>query len=353
MELHQLAELGKEEWETQKYLLSHLSGLHCKLFTPTPTAVVAYFDVGKKKTLCFRSDMDALPIPEQSGYSFASKNPKVSHACGHDGHMAMLLAYAIWASSHRSSLTSNIVCLFQPSEENEAGANEILKSGILEKLHVDEIYGMHLWPTLEKGKLYTYPKGMLARSAEITLDFIGKSVHAANRDQGIDALYYASSFLLEFYRFSESIKPLHLLSFGKLESGTVRNSVPETAHLEGTMRALDDDVFEQMKDFMLSLIEKYRTHLSIRFQINDVYPLVYNDPQLIEKLSDPLSLQILNHPYLQAEDFGCYTRKYPCLFLLLGCGDTPLLHTPQFDFDMDILSVGVEAYQKISSRKNS
>lgn len=351
MKLHTIPEIGKCEFKTKEYLFDALQKLSCKLYEPTPTGIVAYFNAHQNKTICFRADMDGLKITEKTNLAFSSTHPGFMHACGHDGHMAMLLEFACWADRHLSELKYNIVCLFQPSEEEHAGAIDILQSGILDQLHVEEMYGIHIWPQLKKNQLYTMVGGMLASSSEVNIEFLGKGVHAANRNKGIDALKIASSFLLECYQKFEDIKENHLLSFGTMTSGTARNVVSDYAKLEGTIRNFEDDVFMKMKDILYSLKEQYEkeTNVKIRIAIEDLYKSVINDFILVSKYKEVLHLELLVHPFLQAEDFGCYTRKYKCMFMLLGSGDSHLLHTDTFDFDMDILATGVEAYKIIAT----
>ncbi|MDE7264076.1 MAG: amidohydrolase [Anaeroplasmataceae bacterium] len=351
MDLHQIPEIGKSEFKTKEYITNQLKKLSCKIYEPTPTGVVAYFDVNQKKTICFRADMDGLKIKEKTGLSFASTHLDLMHACGHDGHMAMLLEFAQWADLHKEALTSNIVCLFQPSEEEHAGAVDILGSGILDELKVSEVYGIHIWPQLKENQLYTKAGGMLASSCEVNLEFFGKSVHAANRKEGIDALKIASSFLLECYQLFEKIKEPHLLSFGTMHSGMARNIVSDYARLEATIRNFEDSTFFRMKNILLSLKEKYEreTNITIKISIDDSYKSVINDKALVKKYEKTLQLGTLPAPFLQAEDFGCYTRNYKCMFMLLGSGEEHFLHTDTFDFDMDILATGVGAYKIIAT----
>lgn len=352
MDLHQIPEQGKCEFKTKEYIKRQLNKLSCQIYEPTPTGIVAYFDLKKEKTICFRADMDGLRIKEKTGLSFSSTHEGMMHACGHDGHMAMLLEFAEWVDHFKEKLTRNIVCLFQPSEEEHAGAKDILQSEILEKLKVSEIYGIHIWPTLKKNQLFTRPGGILASSSEVTIEFFGKSVHAANRQEGIDALKTASSFLLDCYKEFDKIKELHLLSFGTMNSGTARNVVSDYAKLEATIRNFDDSTFVKMKDILLSLKERYEKHtrIKIKIAIDDSYKSVINDPFLVNLFKEELKLNLISAPFLQAEDFGCYTRKYKCLFMLLGSGEEHFLHTDTFDFDMDILATGVGAYKIIATR---
>ena len=162
--LHQIPELGRREYKTKEYILNIAKKLNCQIFEPTKTSLVLYFNLGFSSTLCFRSDMDALPILEETNLPFKSKNEGVMHACGHDGHMAMLLSFAIWLSNNLSLAKNNIICLFQPSEEDDCGANDIIKSNILDDLKVNAIFGFHIWPNLEEGKLFSMPNGILASS---------------------------------------------------------------------------------------------------------------------------------------------------------------------------------------------
>lgn len=352
-DLHQIPEVGRCEIKTKEYILNIVKALNCTIYEPTKTAVVIEYNIHAENTLCFRADMDALPVEELNAVSYASRNKGIMHACGHDGHMAMLLSFAIWASDNLNKLKHNIICLFQPSEEDDAGARDIIESNILDKLSVDYMFGFHIWPNLDKNKIYTMSGGMLATSGEVNITVHGKGVHAANRSQGIDALYIASSLVLEFYNEMDKVEFPHLVNFGYLKAGTVRNSVAQSARLEATMRAFDDESFSYMQKSLENLIHKLEKEYStsIELHINAAYPSVINTDELVDKYKNLLDLNILTKPFLQAEDFGCYTRKYKSLFMLLGCGDEHLLHTPTFDFDMNILETGVEAYKTIAMTK--
>lgn len=349
MDLHQIPELGRCEFETKKYILSQLKDLNAEIYEPTPTSVVAYFNAHREKTICFRADMDGLSIEETNPDWYVSKHPHLMHACGHDGHMAMLLKIADWTSRHLDDIAYNLVCLFQPSEEEQAGALDIIDSQILDKLHVKEIYGMHLWPNLEEGKLYANAFNFLPLSLELNVHFTGKSVHAANREAGIDALKIASEWLLEAYNLSKRINKPHLLSFGSIEASGPRNAVLATATLYGTFRTFEQEIQDQLLKKLeeLSHSLEQTTGIKIQIEIAGKYPMVHNDESLYQKWKKHLNILPCPKIFWQAEDFGCYTQKYPCLFMLLGIGDKTQLHTSDFNFDMKILSNGVEAYQKI------
>lgn len=347
--LHQIPELGRKEYKTKEYIINLAKNLNCKIYEVTNTGIVLFFNANKNDTICFRSDMDALPILEKNEVSYKSKNIGVMHACGHDGHMAMLLSYAIWASNNLDKLKHNIVCLFQPSEEDNAGANDIIKSNILDKLKVTKIFGFHIWPKLEENKIFSMPRGMLASSGEVTININGKSYHAANRKNDDDAIMKAFNIISNFYAYCNKIEEPHLINFGKINAGSARNIVPGSAYIEATLRAFSDDIFNMMANELKRLCEiNQDDNYKIELIINCNYPSVINDEELFLKYQNILNINKLDKPFLQAEDFGCYTRKYKALFMLLGCGNTNLLHTDNFDFNSEILQTGVETYKKIS-----
>lgn len=354
-DLHQIPELGRQEYKTKEYILNFVKDFKCEIFTPTKTSVVLYFDCQKEHTICFRADMDALPICEKTNLEFQSKHNGLMHACAHDGHMAMLLQFAIFANENLDKLQNNIVCLFQPSEEDNCGANDIIESKILTKLNVERIFGFHIWPNLNLGKIYTMPKGMLASSCEVNIDIVGKSVHAANKKDGIDALYIATRLINEYYDQMKDLDQPHLIHFGKMVSGTARNIVASQAKIEGTLRAFSDETFDliriKLQQLASNLAKMYNTEINVSY--NGIYPAVINDSKLVFEYKDVLNLEILTKPFLQAEDFGCYTRHIKSMFMLIGCGSEHLLHTDTFDFDMNILNVGVEAYVTLATFKFS
>ncbi len=350
-DLHQIPELSRCEFQTKEYIVNKLTNLNCAIFEVCNTGVVAFFNASKKKTICFRADMDGLSILEKTNLDFCSKHIGVSHACGHDGHMAMLLAFASWASANIASLTANIVCLFQPSEEEKAGAVDIIADGILDRLGVEEIYGLHIWPGLKENQLFSCQNGLLASSSEVDIEIFGKGCHAANRVSGIDALMVASRFVVTYYDDILDVQGKHLVSFGKLTAGSARNSVADYAKIEATFRTFDDETMLQLITKLETLAKKLEkeTKAKIKIRANNLYKSVINSSELFARYQKLLKLNLIEEPYLQAEDFGCYTRKYKAMFMLLGAGDAPMLHTDNFDFNMDILETGVAAYIKIAS----
>lgn len=157
-ELHQIPELELSLPMTKAYLISQLQDLPCQLDFPLESGITAFFDNGREETIAFRSDMDALPITERSDAPYRSRHEGNMHACGHDGHMAMLLGLAFRLASADQRLPHNVLLIFQPGEENPGGARLLCEAGILERYHVKRIYGMHLWPQLPAGVIGTGAK---------------------------------------------------------------------------------------------------------------------------------------------------------------------------------------------------
>lgn len=350
--LHQIPELGYEEIATQAFIKEHLQKLSGTLHEISPTGLLFYFDAGKEKTLAFRSDMDALPIAEKTGLPFASKNLGKMHACGHDGHMGMLLSFADYCEAYRKELPCNVVLIFQPAEETGSGAEVILKSGLLEKYQVAAIFGFHVWPQLPAGHIFSKPAGLLAQCSEIDVTFKGKATHIANANRGIDAVKMAAHFLTDLDTLEEKsfAEFPHLLKFGEISGGHIRNIIADEVVARGSLRSFDKTHHTFMKRKIRTLAAAYeaKTGGKVEISYTEGYPVVYNNPQLFEKVQGVLpELEVLENPFLQGEDFGQYTETYPCVFFLLGLGDVPPLHNEAFDFSMDLLENGVKTYKSL------
>lgn len=353
--LHRIPELGDQLPETRAYILSQLSGLRCRIIEPGRDAVLAFFDAGKPSAVAFRSDMDALPIEEKTGLSFCSSHPGKMHACGHDGHMAMLLTFAQWVDENLSDLPHNILLVFQPAEETTGGALDICRTGIFGKLSVRHIFGIHLWPALPAGVVGTRPGPMMARTNEVTVEIQGKSAHIATWQQGIDALEAGARFLQRAYRMAESELPpeqFRVFRFGLMQSGTVRNAVSAHTRLEGVTRTFQDETFLHLSrraaEIGRQLEEETGCKISVHF--NDGCPAVCNDQALYDKaaaLLGPDGFSLLAEPVLIAEDFSFYQKTLPGLFFFLGTGGDQPLHSDRFQFDESVLEQGVRLYQKL------
>ena len=347
-DLHQIPETSFTEFKTKEYVVSVLKTLHCEVIELLETGAAAYFDAGRPTTLAYRADMDALPIQEETGLDFASRHPGKMHACGHDGHMAMLLGFAQELDQlDRSGWKNNILLLFQPSEETVGGAKPICDTGIFEKYNVKAIFGTHLWPFIPAGTVASRPEEMMAHASEVTVTVKGKSTHCAKPDEGIDALAIGAELLCRLYAMEKKIalNQYRILKFGNFHAGTVRNILPETAVLEGSYRSFQDTTFNWMIDQTKAIMRQLEqeTGCQIVFDYTEGYPAVINDAPLFAKAQALLpQLQVLDKPEMIAEDFAFYQRKIPGVFFFLGTGTGIALHNCHFNFDEQVLQEGIK-----------
>ena len=350
--LHRIPELDVRLPETLAYLKQALADLNCHVFSPTESALCAFFDFGASTALAFRADMDALPIAEQNNIPYVSCHPGNMHACGHDGHMAILLELAR-RFSRKETNPRNILLVFQPAEETIGGARYICDTGVFQEYHVEAIFGLHLWPGLEAGQIFSRETELMARASEVNVDIYGKSAHIAKASEGIDAIAAGA----EFYRRAmvmEAALPetvFRLLKFGKFQSGTVRNALSAHTHMEGSLRAFQDEIFDSLKNGLFTigqdLEEEYGCKVDIH--INSGYPAVMNPADLCRRVKQIAGYRELDAPFMTAEDFAFYQRTVPGMFLFLGTGDSPALHTSHFDFDEAILEKGADFFEKLAT----
>lgn len=352
--LHQIPELGADLPKTKAFLEGVLHPLPCKLFYPGGDALCAFFDAGKEDTIAFRSDMDALPICEKNALPFCSRHPNAMHACGHDGHMAILLCLAEYLAEHFRALPHNVLLVFQPAEETTGGAKDICESGIFEQLNARCIFGLHLWPSLPPGVIATRSGALMARSCELTIEIQGKSAHIARQEDGIDALFAGVEFVRRAYEMaalpSQGERPL--LRFGRMQSGTARNAISAHTRLEGTLRTFSDDLHASLRQSLLALSKTLERQTGCQFQLHfsDGYPPVINDPSLFGEVSRYLgkeNLLELEKPTLITEDFSFYQQRLPGVFFFLGIGGDQPLHSDCFQFDERLLLPGLALFQKL------
>ncbi len=375
--LHRIPELDRNLPETKKYLLSVLEKLDCSLTFLCDSGICAFFDRGARDTYAFRTDMDGLPVSEANNCSYASTHEGKMHACGHDGHMSMVLTFGEYIDKTKD-LAHNVLLIFQPAEETLGGAEEICKSGITERYNVTRIFGIHLWPFINKGLISSKPGAFMPKSAEINIDIKGKAAHGTAPYEGCDALYISADFVKRAYaahskipgaikRFADDAGDLSyipcsipeektLIHFGRLQSGYARNIVSDYTHILGTVRAFSEESF----DMIISLLEKNLDDISREygcgtgFSHSEGYPPLINDKALykdilpiLEKL--PCGYEEMPDPLMISEDFSFYGKYAPSVFFVLGTGTGIPLHSTDFDFDESILMSGFELYKALIS----
>ena len=349
--LHQIPELHKSLPETFAYLHQALSFLNCRVFSPVEGSLCAFFDFGKADAIAFRADADALPIAEKTGAAYASRHEGCMHACGHDGHMAILLELARRLSK-KNGLPQNILLVFQSAEETTGGAKDICDSGVFAEYNAKAIFGLHLWPGLEGGVMASRRQELMARSSEVNVDIYGKSAHIAKAAEGVDALMAGIEFYQKAMEMEKKLPDsvFRLLKFGKFQSGTVRNALSAHTHMEGSLRAFQDEVFEKLAaglaDIGRAVEKKYGC--TVKLHLSDGYPAVMNPPELYDRVQAALPFRELESPSMTAEDFSWYQKSLPGLFFFLGLGNVPALHTDTFDFDETILLKGADFFEKLA-----
>ncbi len=353
--LHQIPELQFDLPKTQAYLFHALGGLGAEIEALSPSGILAFFDGGKPETAAFRADMDALPILETKTGGYASAHTGRMHACGHDGHMAILLTLARYVGEHIRELPRNVLLIFQPAEEGGGGARTILASGAFERRNVTQIFGLHVAPELAAGILASRPGAFFAKSSEVYAEVRGKSAHAANSEEGLDALSAGADFLLRAQAMEQAFPPevFRLLKFGKFAAGTAPNIIAGSAAITGTVRAFDNGVFEALQNGLSGAARavEARWGVNIDLSYSPSYPPLLNDPTLYARAIRQLegfTYRELEKPTMLSEDFSYYQERVPGVFFKLGLGTGIPLHTPEFDFDEAALVTGAEALIRLA-----
>lgn len=354
--LHQIPEIAFNEYKTSDFIKKELDTLDIAYETVAKTGVIGYLDAGSKETIAFRADMDALNIEEKNDVPFKSMNKGFMHACGHDGHMAMLLGLAKYIATQKLQLNKNIMFLFQPAEEGPGGAKVIIDAGILTKYNVSEIYGIHLFPEVEEG-VFALRKGpMMASVGEFYVKIKGKSAHGAIPNLGVDAIVIASHFVNQVQNIiSREIHPANagVVSIGQINGGSRPNVIADLVTLGGTIRAFDDKINEFIKGRVKTLLEGLSTsyHSDYEVVFDDMYPVLDNNEKLYEAFLEANGKEHCLEVPLQmiSEDFSFYQREIPGLFIFLGTKNEKLgyvnsLHNSAFNFDEKALLNGIQGY---------
>lgn len=359
-DLHKIPELGLKEYKTSAYIREKLEGFGItELETWLETGVVAVIrGKGKKEAVAFRADMDALPVTEQTGCDFTSEHVGCMHACGHDGHVTVLLGFAKYLQEHKDELENDVVLIFQPAEEGPGGAQLLVDAGLFEKHPVRCIIGCHIFPQVPQGKVACRKGAMMARNGEVDVHIYGESAHGAQPQLGHDAVLAAGAVITGLHTIlSRNVSPLDsgVLTFGAIHGGEACNIIAKEVKLEGTMRAFSDEAYETMtkrvQEAAAGIAAGYGCKGEAVFR--HMYRVVDNDPKLVELLQEVAGdAYEETPPYMLAEDFSLYLQKVPGMFFFLGSGNEEKgyihsLHSAQFQFDEEILALGVETYAKL------
>ena len=359
--LHQNPELGRDCYKTAKYIQERLKEFGItEIHTGyASTGIVAIIE-GKAsgRTIGLRADMDALPIKENTGMSYSSKNEGVMHACGHDGHTTMLLGAARYLSETRN-FSGRVALIFQPDEEATGGAEAMVEEGILEEFNIEEVYALHNTPSHDVGVMYTRPGPIMAGADSFTVEIQGKGGHAAYphevKDPIVAAISIAQSFQTIVSRNNIPSDDL-VISITQVHSGTTDNVVPEIAYLNGTVRTFDLSV----QEMVIKRMEKIISGLAMSFEVNAKlnyqkgYPPTINHEEstnfAIGVAEDVCgSDQVLTsvNKEMGAEDFSYMLEKRPGAYLFLGIGEGAGLHNPNYDFNDAAAPIGASFFARL------
>ncbi len=372
---HQNPEVSFHEVETAKRVAAHLDRLGLEVRTGVGGGGVTGLLRGRYPgpTIALRADMDALPIQDEKDCSYRSRVPGVMHACGHDGHMAILMGAATILTEMKQQLSGNILFLFQHAEELlPGGAKSMVEAGVLEG--VDAIYAAHLWSPLPTGTVAVRGGSMLASSDLFQVNIIGKGGHGGLPHTATDAIAIASHAVVNLQTIiSRQIDPVRsaVISIGSIQGGSTFNVIAETCKLQGTVRAFQTDVreyvLERLKEVIHNTCQMYGA--TYELEIKKGYPPLvnnYRETARIRNVAESIvgKNQVIEiDPLMGGEDFAYYLEKIPGTFCFIGSGDkargiTAPHHHPKFDIDEAALKVGVEvivsgALQYLSGDKAS
>lgn len=353
-DLHRIPELDFDLPQTLAYVRGVMEGLPAfELFSPCRSTLCAWLDRGTEHATAFRTDMDALPVIEATERDFASTHQGCMHACGHDGHMAMVLGLAGWLQDHADELPRSVLLVFQPAEETTGGAHDVCESGVFARYGVDRIFGFHLWPSLPEGALSSRPGPLLAASNETYVTFRGRASHIGRYQEGADAMEAAAHFLIDVYGLMADQPPEErsLMRFGLMRAGRVINQVADLAQVNGSLRTYSVAARDRLQREIRQLAERDAAAQGCTAEVEYSYgfPPVSNDAALYALAASVLpELTELEEPLMISEDFAWYQQYLPGVFLLLGTGTPAPLHSDHFDFDEKVLLKGVDVYERLA-----
>ena len=364
---HEHPELSFNEVLTAKAIAAELKRLGCQVTTGVGgTGVVGLLKGSKPgKTVALRADMDALPVQEENQVPYRSQNPGKMHACGHDGHCAMLLGAASILAGEKADLKGNVKLLFQPGEETlPGGALGMIAAGALENPKVNAVFGLHLDSSLSSGKLGLRQGPMMAASDNFRITVKGRGGHAARPHNCLDPISAGAQMVTVLQtivsRRTDPAQPA-VVTVGKFVSGTKHNIIPETALLEGTARSIDRHTWKMMPVWIKQIAENTAraNGLTAAVEYERGYPVLFNDPKMVDfaefvinRLPGHPAVVHIKNPLMGGEDFAYFLQKAPGAFLRLGsCKDAKTAfpwHHPRFNIDEEVLPQGAKLLAELA-----
>jgi amidohydrolase len=353
-DFHRHPELAFEERRTSAVIRAFLEFLGIEVGTCGRTGMRGVLRGGRPgRTAALRADMDALPVAEIAGHDYQSQNPGVMHACGHDGHMAILMGAAKVLAARRDTLPGSVVFLFQPAEENPpGGAALMIEDGALDG--VDGIFGLHLWQPLPSGIVGLRAGALMAQADEFEVVVQGRGGHASQPNVTVDPVVVASHVVVVAQtivsRFTNPLEPV-VVSFTTVHGGRIHNIIPDEVTMTGTVRTLDPGTQLAVKQRLAEVCEATCRLFgaTAAFTYKEGYPPVINDAASVDLVRRVAALELGGDsvrtiaPVMGGEDFAYYLQRVPGAFALLGMGDNQPHphHNARFDIDETVLPLGV------------
>ena len=371
-DFHKFPEVSNREFKTSEKIARHLESLGIEVTRNVGVNGIVGILEGKSKgkVVALRADMDALPITENNGLPYQSVNDGVMHACGHDGHMSILMATAEILSKN-NDFEGTVKFIFQGAEEGpppgeEGGARMMIKEGVLKNPDVDAIFGLHIAAQLPLNNVYYKPKGFYASSSRFTIKVIGTQAHGGTPWLSVDPIVITAQIINSIQtiisRESELTKEPAVISFGKIEGGNRFNIIPGEVNLVGTIRSLDYGMRDYIKKRIIELskgiAKSYGGNAIV--EIEDGADITFNDPNMMNKMLPSLKKSagienvVLSNAKTLAEDYAYYLNEIPGFLFELGGYNTneireaPAHHTPDFFIDDRSLLLGVKVMTNLA-----
>ena len=362
-DLHRIPEPAYTEEKTSAYVAEYLKKEGFQVQTGLAQyGVVALMETGRPgKTLMIRSDIDALPVQEETGLDFVSTHQGAMHACGHDGHMSMVLTAATALKQIKDELKGNIKFLFQPAEEGPGGAKPMIEQGVMENPRVDYAVGCHLWPGIPEGTIGIKAGRLMAAMDRFDLKIIGKGGHGAMPHLCLDALEVGTQVINALQRIvSRQMNPLSptVVTVGRFQAGSTFNVIPGEAEMCGTTRTFDRQIWLSWPERIEKVVRGVCESMGAQYELQYTqgYPPLLNDEEMAEWVRK-CAVDVVGEdkvvepePTMGGEDMAFYLEKSKGCFFFLGVGREGCapLHNPKFDFNEDVLPLGVETYCRLA-----
>jgi len=363
--LHEIPETGFEEWKTSDYIAEKLDSFGLEVARGIGgTGVVGTLRKGQsQRSIGLRADMDGLAIPEAGTPAYASTHQGRMHACGHDGHMAILLG-AARLLSQMNDLDGVVRFVFQPAEEHGKGAKAMIADGLFRRFPMDEIYGLHSMPGLPEGRFETRSGGILASEDNFVIRILGRGAHAARPQMSIDPIVIGSELVLALQTIiSRNLDPTDqaVLSVTEFIADGTRNVIPGSVVIKGDTRSYSPLVQALLRDRMTALVAGICSAHGAEheFEYTFEFEPTVNPPECLASVAEaavetagPENVDLACRPVLASEDFGAFLRVIPGNFLFLGSGiDALPLHNPCFDFNDNLLVPGARYFAALARKR--